>query len=213
MYLLYMDFLITEGQLKFLLESEKNSKLTSDMKELHSFTVNLVNKVRKKFELNFKFLVTWGTAIGGLVVPLDDYIRQGELNLSDDSIALVLVGVACTYFYQNKKELKKILDKIEEQGLTELFKKALSEAEILRKEFTDFLSGLNLTLGTTVEMIHYAFIIPIINDLIRLSHGDAGAWETSEIIVERLLASGVVLISGQVLIDVINKIVKRLRRF
>ncbi len=39
MYLLYMDFLITEGQLKFLLESEKNSKLTSDMKELHSFTV------------------------------------------------------------------------------------------------------------------------------------------------------------------------------
>jgi hypothetical protein len=208
-----MDFLITEGQLKFLLESEKNSKLTSNMKELHSFTVNLVNKVRKKFELNFKFLVTWGTAIGGLVAPLDSYIREGELNLSDDSIALVLVGVACTYFYQNKKELKKILDKIEEEGLTELFKKTLSQAEELRKEFATFLGGLNLTLGATVEMIHYAFIIPIINDLIRLSHGDSGTWETAEMIVERLLASGVVLISGQILIEVISKIVKRLKRF
>jgi hypothetical protein len=208
-----MDFLITEGQLKFLLESEKNSKLTSNMKELHSFTVNLVNKVRKKFELNFKFLVTWGTAIGGLVAPLDNFIREGNLNLSDDSIALVLVGVACTYFYQNKKELKKILDKIEEEGLTELFKKTLSEAEVLRKEFAVFLGGLNLTLGATVEMVHYAFIIPIIHDLIRFSHGESGTWETAEMIVERLLASGVVLISGQILIEVISKIVKRLKRF
>lgn len=213
MYLLNMDFLLNESQLRVLLENEKGSKLTSDMKELHSFTVNLVNKVKRKFELNFKFLVTWGTAIGGLVAPLDVYVREGEFNLSDESIALVLIGVACTYFYQNKKELSKIIDKIKEEGLYDVFKNTLSKAEELRTQFAEFVNSLNLTLGATIEMIHYAFIIPIIGDLMKLSHGDGNSWQIAENIVERLLASGVVLISGQILLDIINKFVKKLKKF
>lgn len=206
-----MEFILNEHQFSILLENEKSSKLTSDMKRLHSFTVNLVSKIKRKFDLNFKFLVTWGTAIGGLVAPLDSYIREGEFELSDDSIALILIGIACTYFYQNKKELNKLIEKIKEEGLFEIFKKTLRKSEELRTQFADFMSSLNLTLGTTIEIIHYAFIIPIINDLIRISHGSGNSWDIAETIVDRLLASGVVLISGQVLLEVLNKLIKRLK--
>jgi hypothetical protein len=74
------------------------------------------------------------------------------------------------------------------------------------------MESLNLTLGTTVEMIHYSFLIPIINDLQQVAHGATSIANASKIIVERLLTSGVVLVAGQILIDVISKILKRFKR-
>lgn len=207
-----MNFLITEQQLNLIVESEKNSKLTTNMKELHSFTYNLVNRVKRAWGLNFKFLVTWGTAIGGLVAPLDRYIREGEFDLSDDAISLILIGVAATYFFQNKKEIKNLFNTIKEEGLVDVFKKVLTKSDELKNSFTSFLESLSLTLGATVEMVHYAFIIPIISDLIKISHSEGSSWDTAETIVERLLASGVVLVSGQILVEVIKKILQRVRR-
>jgi hypothetical protein len=67
-------------------------------------------------------------------------------------------------------------------------------------------------LGTTVEMIHYSFLIPILSDLLQVSHGTTSIADASKIIVERLLTSGVVLVAGQILIDVISKILKRFKK-
>jgi hypothetical protein len=207
-----MDFLINESQLNFLVESENTEKFTRNMKQLNSFTVNLVNKAKRIFGLNFKFLVTWGPVIGGFVGPLDKYIRDNYLEFSEDSIILITLGIACTYFYQNKKETKKLYEQIEEQGLVSFFEEMLLKSKQLKDSFVSFMESLNLTLGTTVEMIHYSFLIPIINDLQQVSHGATSIANASKIIVERLLTSGVVLVAGQILIDVISKILKRFKK-
>lgn len=206
-----MDFLINESQLNFLVESKNTEKFTGNMKQLNSFTVNLVNKAKKIFGLNLKFLITWGPVIGGFVGPLDKYIRENYVEFSEDSIVLITLGIACTYFYQNKKETKKLYEKIEEEGMVGVFEEMLIKSKELKNAFVGFLESLNLTLGTTIEMIHYSFLIPIITDLQKIAHGAQNTKEIAKLIVERLIVSGVILISGQALIDVINKILKRFK--
>ena len=70
-----MEFLITEQQLKVILEEQNDSKLTDYMKTMYSFTNNMVSRIQKVYALNLKMLLTWGTSVGGLVMPLDNFIR------------------------------------------------------------------------------------------------------------------------------------------
>ena len=110
-----MDFLINESQLRTILQEQDESRMTEYMKTMYSFTKNLTNRVSKVYTLNVKMLLTWGTAVGGLVMPLDQFIKSGEFDLSDDQRYLVLAGIAFILFFDNKKGLVKILEKIKEQ--------------------------------------------------------------------------------------------------
>ena len=49
-----MDFLINESQLRVILQEQDQSKMSDYMRELYSFTNNLVNKVKKTYGLNLK---------------------------------------------------------------------------------------------------------------------------------------------------------------
>ena len=75
-----MDFLITETQLKTILNEEKSSKIINSLKYLNSFTKELIIKAKKDWNLDFKFLITWGTSIGGFAPPLNHFIRTGDFN-------------------------------------------------------------------------------------------------------------------------------------
>ena len=52
-----MDFLINESQLRDILQEQDQSKMSDYMKELYSFTSNLVNKAKKTYGLNLKLLL------------------------------------------------------------------------------------------------------------------------------------------------------------
>ena len=154
-----MDFLINESQLRTILQEQDQSKMSDYMKELYSFTSNLVNKAKKNYGLNLKLLLTWGASVGGLVMPLDVFIRTGRFDLTEEQTTLILIGVACTYFYDNVKTLKTILSKIKEEGWEERFKEVLVKSRNLRDSFLKFLKSANVTLGSTLELITYSFLI------------------------------------------------------
>jgi hypothetical protein len=88
-----MNFLITEGQLKILMNEGYKSFFAENMRILNAFTNSLINKVKRKFALNLKLLSTWGTSVGGLVLPLDEYIRTNEFKVDENQAALILLGV------------------------------------------------------------------------------------------------------------------------
>ena len=102
-----MDFLINESQLRLILQEQDQSKMSDYMRELYSFTSNLVTKAKKTYGLNLKLLLTWGASVGGLVMPLDNFIRTGRFEISDEQATLLLIGVACAFFYDNTKVFKK----------------------------------------------------------------------------------------------------------
>ena len=204
-----MDFLINESQLRTILQEQDQSKMSDYMKELYSFTSNLVTKAKKSYGLNLKLLLTWGASVGGLVMPLDRFIKSGRFELTDEQATLILVGIACTFFYDNAKSLRTILLKIKDEGLEDTFKEVLVKSKNLKNSFTTFLKSANVTLGSTLELVTYSFLIPIITD-IQSAILDGGDLQTTAMtIAKRLVASGVVLVGQIALTETIKKILKK----
>jgi hypothetical protein len=150
-----------------------------------------------------------GTAIGGFLLPLDRYLKEGSFELNDEQIALILTGIASITFYNNKKNISNIINKIKGEGLSNYFEYVLEKSDKLKNSFVSFLESLSLTLGSVQEIISYSFLLPLVTDFISVAHGTQNFLGASEMIVERLLASGVVIVSGQILIEIINKILKK----
>jgi len=206
-----MDFLINESQLRTILQEQDESRMNDYMKTMYSFTKNLVNRAGKVYGLNLKMLLTWGTAVGGLVMPLDQFIKSGDFNLSDDQRYLVLAGIAFILFFDNKKGLVDVLVKIKEEGLEEVFRKTLDKGKELKSSFKGFLSSLNVSVGSFMDTVAYAFLIPIILDIQNIAESSVDPKEAGLLIAERLVSSGIVVVGAQVLSQVIRKIIQKLK--
>ena len=206
-----MEFLITESQLKTILTEQDKSKMTNDMKELYSFTENLVNRVKAIYGLNLKMLLTWGTSVGGLMTPLDEFIKTGNFNLTEEQGILILAAVASILFFENKRGISKLIEKIKEEGVLPQFEQILSKGQELKSAFVGFLNSINITIGSLMEVAAYSFLIPIIFDITAIAESSTNLRQSSLQIVERLLASGVIGLSGQALTVAIRKILKKLK--
>jgi len=206
-----MEFLISESQLRTILMEQDESRMTNYMKRLHSFTNNLVGRVFKKYGINAKMLLTWGTSVGGFLLPLDHFIKTGDFKVSDDQANLILAGIAFIIFFENKRGISTILKKIKEEGLEDTFKIILNKASDLKGAFVDFLSSANIKVGTLMDTISYSFLIPIITDIQSTISGTSNLKEASIIIAERLVASGVVLLSAEILSKIIKKIITKFK--
>ena len=206
-----MEFLISESQLRIILMEQDESRMTNYMKQLYSFTNNLVGRVFKKYGINAKMLLTWGTSVGGFLLPLDHFIKTGDFNIDEDQRNLILTGIAFIIFFENKRGIGTILKKIKEEGLEDTFKIILKKALDLKGAFVDFLSSANIKVGTLLDTISYSFLIPIITDIQSTISGSSNLKEASIIIAERLVASGVVLLSAEMLSKVIKKIITKFK--
>jgi hypothetical protein len=206
-----MDFLINESQLRLILQEQDQSKMSDYMKEMYSYTSNLVERAKSIYGLNLKLLLTWGASVGGFVLPLDEFIRTGRFELNEAEQTLILVGIACSVFYDNSRALKLIYKKIKEQGLEDTFKEVLIKSKNLKNSFSKFLSSANVTISSSLDLVAYSFLIPIITDILNgASSGDVGM--VAKTIAKRLVASGVVIVSQAVLTDAIKKLVKKFTR-
>jgi hypothetical protein len=206
-----MEFLITESQLKIILTEQDKSKMTNDMKEQYSFTENLVNRIKAIYGINLKMLLTWGTSVGGLLIPLDEFIKTGNFNLTEEQGILILAAVASMLFFENKRGISKLIEKIKEEGVLPQFEQILSKGQELKSAFIGFLSSINITIGSLMEVAAYSFLVPIIFDISAIAESTTNVRQSALQIVERLLASGVIGLSGQSLTVAIRKILKKLR--
>lgn len=204
-----MEFLITESQLKTILNEEQSSKLTESIKTLNEYTLNLVNKLKTFYGLNFKMLLTWGTSVGGLMLPLDNFIKSGNFSLTDREEVLILGAVASILFTENRKNIDTLLKKIKEDGLTDTFQIVLNKGEELKSAFINFLTSLKVSVGSFMEMTAYAFLIPIIFDVLSVADSSTSIRQASTLITERVIASGLVFIAKEAIYNVIRKIIKR----
>jgi hypothetical protein len=207
-----MDFLITETQLRKILTEQDKSKMSDYMKTLYSFTSDLVSNVYKKYELNLKMLLTWGTSVGGMVMPLDNFIKTGNFDLTEDQQNLILVGIAMFIFYEGKTATNKVLKKIKEEGLQDTFKVVLEKAKKLKTVFAEFLKSANVITGGFLETVAYSFLIPIITDIYSMAIDSVNMKQTSILIAQRLVSTGVVLLTVEVLSVAIRKIIRKFKK-
>lgn len=206
-----MEFLITEAQLKTILTEQERDGMSGYMNQLNSFTKQIVNRVLKSYGINLRMLLTWGTSVGGMVLPLDQYIRTGNFELSEDQRMLVLAGIAFTLFFETKRPVSKILKLIKDEGLMDIYSAGVEKGKQLRNSFLDFMSSVNVSTVSFMDTIAYSFLIPIIVDIQSIALQTSDPKYAALMIAERLASSGVVLIGAQVLSKTIKKIIDRIR--
>jgi len=206
-----MDFIINENQLRAILREQDESKMTNYMKRLYSFTKEVVNRVGKKYDLNVKMFLTWGTSVGGLILPLDNFIRNGSFNVTDDQRYLILAGIASILFFNNKKTTKELIEKIDEEGLKNTFNIVLKKSEELEEAFVGFLNGIKISVGTFLDTVAYAFLTPIITDIQHYISNSSDPRETGKIILERLIASGIVVMGAETLSALMAKLIRKFK--
>jgi len=68
-----MDVLITESQRTLILTESLNDTLKTIHEHGIDFSANLYKRVKKRLGFNFKILLTFGAAVGGLVEPLEKF--------------------------------------------------------------------------------------------------------------------------------------------
>lgn len=205
-----MNIIISESQLRFLLENNNKSSLSEDIKSLYDFTKDIVNKSKDKFGIDLTLLMTWGAAVGGLVMPLDNYIRTGEFDLTEDQLTLILIGCISTLFLDNKRMFQKVYKKCKEEGVEGILDQVVNKGSELKKSFIGFLSSLNLSIKNVTSLVRYSFLIPIISDLQSIGGDGDDIKIISLRIAERILAAGVITISVETLSKLIEKILKKI---
>lgn len=205
-----MDFLITESQFNYLVENKDTDIIEKNISELESFSKKIYSDAKIKFGIDIKLLLTWGTAVGGLIAPLDNFIKTSNLSVTDHQASLILIGVVATLFFDNEELFSKVYTKIKEEGIEKQFMTVLRKGQDLKKSFINFLLSLNISINNISGLIRYSFLIPIISDLQNYVSDASDITETAKMISARILASGAVMVSSDILYQLIRRILRKL---
>jgi hypothetical protein len=205
-----MEFLITESQLKTLLKEEKSSQLGTYMKMMNSFTRQIVSSVQRSYGINLRMLLTWGTSVGGMVLPLDQFLKTEHFSLTEEQRMLVLAGIIFSLFFETSRPLVKLLSLIKKEGLEEIFESGLRKGTQLRNAFSNFMTSLSTGVTSFIDTLAYSFLLPIITDVQSVLSETQDIDEAALLITQRLIASGLVLLSTQSLNKMVKSILQRI---
>lgn len=203
-----MKIIITETQKKIILSENIVSGINSKIKDMNSFTKNILSLTKKQIDLDFKTILPWGATIGGFISPIAKYIENKNPKLSNEDIAIISVGIILTYYNKNNKKLLKVLELIKEKKLIKEFDYALGIADIVKNKFLNFIESLNIKMSSISNIIAYSFLIPILPDLYILSNENSQNVNT-KIIVDKIINHGLVPVEYDLIEELINKLVKR----
>jgi len=185
-----MKVVISENQNKLLLTEGLSEKILKSYKSMGEFTEKVLKEAKTVTGLDFGFLLSWGSTLGGLMMPVTKFIEGEHPELTSLDLSLLVTGVMVTYYTSNKKALVKILSEIKERGLVEVFDKMLSAANNLKDTFLSFVESLNITMFKVSNMLAYTFLIPILPQLYEMAQMGFDQTTINQII-KRLLSYGV----------------------
>lgn len=202
---------INENQKRLILNESFSDDFANAIKNNYEFTKKVLKEASEQTGANFEFLITWGASIGGFIGPLEDYIRGREVSINEVQLSLILTGVIASYYIDNKETINKIISKIKEEGLMNAYKAATKKAGQLKTAFFDFISSLGLTLHKVTNIMGYTFVIPLIPMIYNISIGGNPDKITISHLVKRIVAFGLLTISGIILRELITKMIKRFK--
>ena len=205
-----MKIVITESQKSIILSENIGLGINNKLKDMKIFTKNVLNSTKNQTGLDLKFLLTWGSTIGGFMGPIARYMEDKSPSLTDADIAIISTVIILTYYNENKEKLIKVLDKIEERKLISEFDDALSIADVLKNKFLNFIESLGVTISSIGNMMAYTFLIPLLPEIYSLVQ-DTGKNVDVNMMVERIMNYGIVTASAIFVKELVIKIVERFR--
>ena len=205
-----MDLILTESQFIKLLKEQQEKEISGIFEKSRDFTKKFLKDVKKQYGIDFTFLLTWGSVIGGFVGPISNYMEDRYSNLSESDITLICFGITLTFFSSNKEKLHKVLEIIKEKKLITFFDRAILKSYELRDAMFNFLDSLNITFSKVSNMIAYTFLIPLVPLLKDISDLDLSEQQVNLIVTGVSHYTGGIFTSN-LLTTLIDKIIKRFK--
>jgi hypothetical protein len=205
-----MDLILTESQFIKLLKEQQEEEISGIFEKSRDFTKKFLKDVKKQYGIDFTFLLTWGSVIGGFVGPISNYMEDRYSNLSESDITLICFGITLTFFSSNKEKLHKVLEIIKEKKLITFFDRAMIKSYELRDAMFNFLDSLNITFSKVSNMIAYTFLIPLVPLLKDISDLDLSEQQVNLIVTGVSHYTGGIFASN-LLTTLIDKIIKRFK--
>ena len=205
-----MDLFLSESQFIKLLKEQQEEEIAGIFEKSRDFTKKFLKDVKKQFGIDFTFLLTWGSVIGGFVGPISNYMEDRYSNLSESDITLICFGITLTFFSTNKEKLHKVLEIIKEKKLITFFDRAMIKSYELKDAMFNFLDSLNITFSKVSNMISYTFLIPLVPLLKDMSDLDLSEQQVNLIVTGVSHYTGGIFASN-LLTTLIDKIIKRFK--
>lgn len=205
-----MDIILTESQYIKLLVEKNEQDIANKFSRSKEIAKKIISDVKTQFGIDFTFLGTWGSVIGGFVGPISDYMSGRYPNLSDTDISLICFGIILTFFSSNKKKLNQVLQLIKEKGIITFFDRALEKSFDLKYAFFGFMESLNLTMSNVSNMIAYTFLVPLVPMLKDIASLDLSKDQIDLLIMGISHYTGI-SIGSKVLKNIVEKIIERFK--
>jgi len=206
-----MQILVNPRQTNKIILESSFKDMSNGIKKSYELVKDVLTKTGEQINMNLSFLFTWGASIGGMVGPLNDFIQNKHPELSDVEVSLLLTGVISSYYVDNTELIKKVVKKIKEEGLSDIFSDVLGKSQELKSTFFDFIQSLNITSHKMSNILSYTFIIPLIPMIYEnVSNGTFSESDITEI-SKRIVGFGLVTLSGLVVKELIERIIKRFK--
>jgi hypothetical protein len=201
-----MKIIITEEQQKMLITEGIGDELKRVYQETLSYSKGLYDRASSQLNMNLKFLLTWGAGIGGVARPLEDFLNEKHPDIGAENVTLIVISVLSILFYQNQKRIKELSEKIKENGLLDVYEEVLQKGLDLKKSFKKMLFGLGNLTHTSLDIMSYAYMIPLVGLLYGIYSGADMSPEELKLLIRRLKYIGIFTVSGIVLKDLLQRI-------
>jgi len=203
--------LITEEQYQIILNERIGDKINSILNRLDSLSKKIISDVNKQFGISTKFALTYGAGIGALMEPVEKYLNSEFTGLEPWQVSsLVIAALSIVYF--EGKEYNKMKKDIDNQGLSDELKSAVSKVNQLKVKFSDMLNVLGVSIYRAGDILAYTFLLPILGMLINVVNTFGVESVEFNKLMQTLLSSGLITVSSVVFRDVVQKIAKTISK-
>ncbi len=208
MYLYVMNINITESDIRHVILESAEKQTEKTIENVKKYTKDLYEKVKDHLGLNLKFLLTWGVGIGALISPIESWINENVADITPMEVTLIAISAVMTVFFEKKADIKVLLDRIKEEGLSDTFSTVVKKTKELKKSFKKLLEYLGVGLSGVASMANYAFMLPLIPIMKEVFiRGDFEEVELDKM-VTRLIGIGV----SAAVAEVIKKLASRISK-
>jgi len=203
--------LITEEQYQVLLNEKIGEQVTSKLKRLDDLLKKIIRDVKQQFGVSTKFALTYGAGIGALMEPVEKYLNGEFSGLESWQVSsLVIAAISIVYF--EGKEYQKLKKDIEQQGLGDELKGAVSKTEQLKDKFSSMLNVIGISVYRGADILAYTFLLPILGMIINVANTFGFDSVEMATLSSSLIHSGLITVSSVVFRDVIQKIASKISK-